>query len=318
MTLMRIHQFDVIAWIVTIGIDMQRISPLIFGCLAATWLVWGSTYLAIRFALPSFPPYWQMGTRFVIAGAALMAWRLWRGAPLPTAIQWRNALIVGGLMLSLGMGNTAVAEQTIASGLVVAFVAIIPAIITLLNLFYGIRPTRVEVLGIVIGIAGVFMLVRGSGFSSSPQGLLAIGVAATGWSLGSVLSQQQCKLAAGTMGFASEMIAGGTLLLIMSLVTGESPSWPPEPVALLAWIYLIVFGSLIAFNAYMLLLSRTSAALASSYTFVNPMIAMLLGVTLGDEAITGFEWFAATIIIVAVALLVLGRAKMSTRSTQIR
>lgn len=309
MTLMRIRQFDVIAWIVTIGIDMQRITPLIFWCLAATWLVWGSTYLAIRFALPSFPPYWQMGTRFVIAGAALMVWRCWRGTPLPTAIQWRNAVIVGGLMLSLGMGNTAVAEQTIASGLVVAFVAIIPAMITLLNLFYGIRPTRIEVLGIVIGIAGVLMLVRGSGFSSSPQGLLAIGVAATGWSLGSVLSQQQCKLAAGTMGFASEMIAGGTLLLIMSLVTGESPVWSPEPAALLAWIYLIVFGSLIAFNAYMVLLSRTSAALASSYTFVNPMIAMLLGVTLGDEVITGFEWFAATIIVVAVALLILGRAK---------
>lgn len=293
---------------------MQRITPLIFWCLAATWLVWGSTYLAIRFALGSFPPYWQMGTRFVIAGVALMAWCCWRGAQLPTAIQWRNAAIVGGLMLCMGMGNTAVAEQTVASGLVVAFVAIIPAIITLLNLFYGIRPTRIEVLGIAIGIGGVLMLVHGSGFSSSHHGLLAIGVAAMGWSLGSVLSQQQCKLAAGSMGFASEMIAGGTLLLIMSVAAGESPHRPPQPMALLAWLYLIVFGSLIAFNAYMVLLSRTSAALASSYTFVNPMIAMLLGVTFGDETITGFEWFAATIIIFAVALLVLGRSTCQAKS----
>lgn len=287
----------------------QRITPLLFGCLAATWLVWGSTYLAIRFALPDFPPYWQMGTRFVIAGVALMAWCVWRGARLPTVTQWRNAVIVGGLMLSVGMGNTAVAEQTVASGLVVAFVAIIPALITLFNLFYGIRPNRIEVLGMVIGIAGVLMLVRGSGFAASQQGLLAIGVAALGWSLGSVLSQQQCKLAAGAVGFASEMIAGGLILLTMSMLAGESPTWPPRPMALLAWIYLIVFGSLIAFNAYMVLLSRTSAALASSYTFVNPMIAMLLGVTLGDEIITGFEWIAATIIIVAVALLVLGRTR---------
>ncbi len=293
---------------------MRRLTPLVFWCLAATWLVWGSTYLAIRFALTGFPPYWQMGTRFVIAGAALMAWCLWRGVQLPTAIQWRNAVIIGGLMLGLGMGNTAVAEQTVASGLVVAYVAILPAAIALINLFYGIRPTRIEVLGIVIGIVGVLMLVSGKGFSASPHGLLAMGIATTGWSLGSVLSQQQCKLAPGAMGFASEMLAGGTLLLLMSMLTGESPNWSPEPVALFAWIYLTVFGSLIAFNAYMVLLSQTSAALASSYTFVNPMIAMLLGVTLGHETITGFEWLAATIIIFAVALLVLGRTTLKARS----
>lgn len=286
---------------------MKRLSPLILWCLAATWLVWGSTYLAIRFALISFPPYWQMGTRFVVAGVGLMAWCKWLGAALPTRVQWRNALIVGSLMLGVGMGNTARAEMTIASGLIVAFIAIIPATITLLNLCYGLRPTRIEVLGILIGLAGVLMLVSGNGFSASPTGLLAIGIATVGWSLGSVLSQQQCKLAPGAMGFASEMIAGGAVLLIMSRLSGETPAWPPEPRALVAWVYLIVFGSLIAFNAYMVLLSRTSAGLASSYTLVNPVIAMILGVTLGGEVITAFEWLAALVIIVAVVLLMLGR-----------
>lgn len=286
---------------------MQRLSPLILWCLAATWLVWGSTYLAIRFALVSFPPYWQMGTRFIVAGVGLMAWCKWRSTCLPTRVQWRNALIIGGLMLGIGMGNTALAEMTIASSLIVAFIAIIPAIITLCNLYYGIRPTRIEVLGILIGLIGVIMLVSGNGFSASPRGLLAIAIATIAWSIGSVLSQQQCKLAPGAMGFASEMIAGGAVLLVMSRLAGEVPSWSPQPLALAAWVYLIVFGSLIAFNAYMLLLSRASAALASSYTFVNPVIAMMLGVTFGAEVVSGFEWLASAVIIVAVVLLLLGR-----------
>ena len=285
----------------------KSLSPLILWCLAATWLVWGSTYLAIRFALVSFPPYWQMGTRFLVAGVGLMAWCKWRGASLPTRVQWRNALIIGGLMLGIGMGNTARAEMTIASGLIVAFIAIIPATITLINLCYGVRSTRIEVLGIVVGLMGVLMLVSGSGFSASHSGLIAIVIATTAWSLGSVLSQQQYKLAPGAVGFASEMIAGGAVLMIMSWLAGEIPSWHAEPRALAAWIFLIVFGSLIAFNAYMLLLSRASAALASSYTFVNPVIAMLLGVAFGGEVITGFEWLAAAVIIVAVVLLLLGR-----------
>lgn len=286
-----------------------KFTPLILGCLAATWLIWGSTYLAIKFALVSFAPYWQMGTRFIVAGVTLLLWTRLRGANMPIRLQWRNAFIVGGLMLGVGMGNTAIAERTVASGLIVAFIAIIPALITLMNLLYGIRPTRIEVLGMLIGIVGVFMLIRGNGFAASGHGLLAITIATLGWSLGSVLSQQQCKLAPGAMGFASEMLAGGIVLLIMSVVAGESPNWQPTSTALIAWLYLIVFGSLIAFNAYMLLLSRTSAALASSYTFVNPVIAMMLGIQFCGETITGVEWIAASIIIVAVVLLVYGRSR---------
>jgi drug/metabolite transporter (DMT)-like permease len=167
--------------------------PLVVACLAATWFVWGSTYLAIKFALVSFPPFFQMGTRFIVAGVVLLAWALWRGQKLPTWAQWRNATIVGALMLGGGMGGTAFAEQTVASGLVVAFIAILPALITIASLPFGIKPSRLEVIGIGVGIVGVFLLVRGDAFSASPASLIAIVTATLGWSIGSVLSQQSSR-----------------------------------------------------------------------------------------------------------------------------
>ena len=131
------------------------LSPLLLLCLAATWLVWGSTYFAIKLALPSFPPFLQMGTRFVAAGALLIAWMRWRGAAWPSARQWRHALIVGTLMLGGGMGGTAVAEVTVGSGLVVAFIAVVPMLIAALNLIWGVRPGALEAAGIAVGLGGV-------------------------------------------------------------------------------------------------------------------------------------------------------------------
>jgi drug/metabolite transporter (DMT)-like permease len=282
---------------------------LIVACLAATWIIWGSTYLAIKWALVSFPPYWQMGTRFLVAGCLLLLFMRWRGVAFPTLKEWRNALVIGGMMLALGMGNTAAAEQTVASGLVVAFIAVIPAMIALFNLAYGIRPTRLEASGIGIGMIGVLMLTRGAAFSGSLTGLIAVTTACVFWSLGSVLSQQQFVLAKGPMGFASEMLAGGALLMALSWLTHEQATLPPEPRALWSWVYLIIFGSFLAFNAYMLLLAHASAALASSYTFVNPVIAMLLGIALDGEVVTGFEWLAALVILLGVVLMIFGRRK---------
>lgn len=282
-------------------------SPLILACLAATWLIWGSTYLAIKFALLSFEPFLQMGSRFVVAGLLLALWMRWRGQPWPSARSWRNALVVGSLMLAGGMGGTAVAEQTVGSGLVVAFIAVVPMMIALVNLFDGIRPARLELAGIMVGLLGVLMLTQGAGFQASPGGLLAIATACVTWSLGSVLSQRRLPLAPGAMGFASEMVCGGLVLLLLAVVTGERWHWPPRADAVLAWGYLVVFGSLIAFNAYMLLLSRAPAGLASSYTFVNPVIAMLLGVALADEVVTRFEWMAVGVVLAGVVLLVRAR-----------
>jgi drug/metabolite transporter (DMT)-like permease len=286
------------------------LSPLLVACLAATWLIWGSTYLAIKFALVSFPPFYQMGSRFLVAGALLLAWLKLRGRPLPTLVQWRNATIIGSLLLVTGMGLTAYSEQTVASGLIVAYIAVIPIIVTAMSLPFGVKPTRLELIGMLVGVAGVLMLVRGEAFTAAPQGLAAITIACVSWSLGSVLSQRRFPLAPGAMGFASEMLVGSVLLLIVSAVLHERPGWPPDALAAWSWVYLIVFGSLLAFNAYMVLLGRVSAALASSYTFVNPVIALALGIWLGGETVTAFEWVAAGVITLGVVLLVLGRERV--------
>ncbi|MEF7615680.1 EamA family transporter [Aquincola sp. MAHUQ-54] len=279
------------------------LSPLILACLAATWLVWGSTYLAIKFALVSFPPFFQMGTRFLAAGGLLLAWMRWRGAPLPSRRQWGHALVVGTLMLGGGMGGTAYAELTVGSGLVVAFIAVVPLMIALVNLGFGVRPRTLEAAGIAVGLAGVLMLTQGRGFQASPAGLAAITIACVTWSVGSVLSQRSLPLAPGAMGFASEMLCGGAVLMALSWLTAETPRWPPTPQAAAAWLYLVVAGSLIAFNAYMVLLARAPAGLASSYTFVNPVIAMLLGVAIGGETVTGYEWGAVSVVLAGVVLL---------------
>jgi drug/metabolite transporter (DMT)-like permease len=282
---------------------------MVIGCLVVTWLVWGSTYLVIRFALAGFAPYFLMGSRFVVAGGLLLAWQLSRRAPLPTALEWRNALLVGTLMLGGGMGGVAYAEQTIASGLVVAFIAVIPLLLVLINLVFGVHPHRSELLAVVVGLAGVVMLTQGPGLHGSPSGLLAIMVGTTGWALGSVLAQRGFTLAQGATGFATEMLAGGLVLLLISAVRGESWDLPLQAGHWLAWLYLVVFGSLIAFSAYMLLLARTSASLAASYSLVNPVVALLLGVTVGAETVSGWEWLSSGIVMIGVVLLFAGRRR---------
>lgn len=287
------------------------LSPLVLLCLAATWVVWGSTYLAIKLALPEFPPFYMMGSRFLVAGLVLFAWVLIRRQPLPTPRQWGHALIVGTLMLGGGMGGVAHAEQTIGSGLVVAFIAVVPLMMAALNLLWGIRPARLEWVGIVLGLIGVLMLTRGADFRASPEGLMAIMIATLGWSLGSVLSQRSLSLAPAAPGFASEMLCGGAVLMLLSWMQGEVITWPTLSLATAAWIYLVTFGSLIAFNAYMVLLAHTSTALASSYTFVNPIIAMLLGVYVAHEHISRYEWLAAAVVLLGVVLMLAQKRRSS-------
>jgi drug/metabolite transporter (DMT)-like permease len=287
----------------------RSFSPMILSCLAATWLVWGSTYLAIRFALVGFQPFFMMATRFLCAGVLLMGWQLLRRAPLPGARQWLNALVVGTLMLGGGMGGTAYAEETVASGLVVSFIAIVPLFLVVINMAFGIFPPRRELAAVSIGVVGVLMLTQGAGFHGSPAGLIAIALATTAWSLGSVLSQRGLVLAPGATGFASEWLAGGAALLVMSALRGESWHWPVQTGAWLAWIYLTTFGSLIAFSAYMVLLARTTTSVAASYALVNPVVALILGVTLGREAVSGWEWLSAAVVMLGVVLLFVSRRR---------
>jgi len=289
--------------------------PLILACLAATWVIWGSTYLAIKWALVSFPPYFQIGSRFFLAGVLLLAYsRLIRRERLPTALEWRNALFVGVLMLAAGTGGCAFAEQTIGSGIVVAFVAVVPLLVSVVNLFFGVRPRRIEVVAMVLGLAGALLLSRGTELRASPAGLAALTLGTIGWAAGSVLSQRRWRLAPGSTGYASEMLCGGAFLLVLAGIRGEVPQWPPEPLALASWFYLLTFGSLVAFSAYMVLLARAPASLATSYSFVNPLIGLLLGVTLDGETIRPGEWFAVAWILSGVFLLLWQRGREPGRA----
>jgi drug/metabolite transporter (DMT)-like permease len=290
-------------------------ASLLLPALLACYLVWGSTYLAIRLALVSFPPFFQMGTRFLAAGALLMSWVWWRSRgqaaaerpALPNLAQWRNALVIGTLMLGGGMGLTASAEQHIGSGLIAAFIAVVPMLVCGWGLLFGQRPGRLELAGMAVGLAGVVLLVRGTSFAAAPAGLACIAGATLAWSLGSVLSTTRLPLAPGPGGFASEMLCGGAVLMLISLAVGEQFAAPPQPLAAAAWAYLVVFGSLIAFSAYLYLLGHASPAMATSYAFVNPVIALFLGVAFANEAVSGGEWLACGVILFGVFLIFRGK-----------
>ena len=286
-----------------------RAAPLLVPALIACYVVWGSTYLAIRFALVSFPPFFQMGTRFLVAAALLFAWVRFRGHALPNRTEWRNALIVGTLMLGGGMGLTAVASTQVGSGLVATFIAVVPMMVCGWGLLFGVRPRALEVAGMVVGLVGVGLLARGASFSAAPLGLAALAGACMAWSLGSVLSTTRFPMARGPAGFASEMLCGGTVLMLASLAAGENFAWPPTPAAAAAWAYLVVFGSLIAFSAYLYLLAHAAPALATSYAFVNPVIALLLGVGLAGEVVTTAEWGASGVVLLGVVLILVAARK---------
>jgi drug/metabolite transporter (DMT)-like permease len=242
-----------------------------------------------------------------LAGGILLVYTWSRGIPLPSRVQWRNAAVVGTLMLLFGMGGVAHAELSVGSGLVVAFIAITPLLVVLMTLPFGIRPGRGEIVGILVGLGGVLMLTQGAGFRASPTALGTLVLSTLGWSLGSVLSQRRFQLAPGAAGFASEMICGGVALLVLSLGVGEQISWSVPASAWLAWGYLVVFGSLIAFNAYMLLLGRASSGIATSYSYVNPVIALLLGVAVGGETVTSWEWLSTGVVLAGVVIVLSGR-----------
>ena len=294
------------------------VAPLLVPALLACYVIWGSTYLAIRFALQGFPPFFQMASRFLVAGGLLIGWVLWRDgvAGLPTRRQWLHALVIGGLMLGGGMGLIAQAEVHISSGLIATFVAVVPMMVSAWGLLFGKRPTGLELAGMGVGLIGVIMLAHGSGVAAKPEGVALVAASTACWSLGSVLSTNKFPLAPGVAGFASEMLCCGVLLMALAVATREQPpAWPLMPVPTLAWLYLVVFGSVVAFCAYMYLLAHASAAVATSYAFVNPVIALLLGVAIGAERVTPWEWTATGVVLAGVVLIFLGKRAVGRGKT---
>ncbi len=269
----------------------------------ALYVIWGSTYLVIRIGIEYWPPLLLAGIRFVIAGTLMYGYLRWRGVPAPTWAQWKAAGIIGVLLLSCGNGAVSVAEHTgVASGVAALAVATVPLFTLLCGYFWGARNTRLEWAGIVLGLIGIAMLNLGSNLQSSPLGAMLLIFAAATWAFGSVWSKH-LPLPQGAMASAVEMLVGGLVLLIGSAVSGEHlPAMPPiEGWAALA--YLTVFGSIIAFNAYMYLLKNVRPAAATSYAYVNPAVAVLLGIVFAGESIGIEEALAMLVIISAVVLI---------------
>ena len=275
--------------------------------LATVYVVWGSTYFAIRLTLASYPPFLQGGIRFVIAGSLLFGFLSLRGRPLPTLRQWRDGAIVGILLLALGNGCVVFAEQYVSSSVAAIFIGAGPLAGALWSGLFGVWPQRSQWIGIVVGFGGILVLAGGTQLASHQLGLLALSAAVVCWTLGSVLAQRKLSLAPGPMGFATEMLGGGAVMLIVGVARDEVPRFvaglPPTPVATLALVYLVFVGSLVGFSAYMYLLSKVSSTIALSYAYVNPMIAVLLGVVFGGEVLSTREAVATAIIVGSVILL---------------
>jgi drug/metabolite transporter (DMT)-like permease len=277
--------------------------------LASVYLVWGSTYLAIRFALEGgWPPLLMGGVRFLACGIGLYAFLRWRGVAAPTRRQWRNAAFVGVLLLGMGNGLVCVAEQTVSSGLAAVAVASMPLWMALFAMLRGERPVRMEWLGLGVGFVGVAWLNAGSSLSATPAGLVALLVAAIAWAFGSVWSRGR-DLPAPFMSAAAQMLCGGAAMLIVGLALGERFADWPTPRGLLSVGYLATFGSLIGFSAYIWLLQHVRPALAGSYAYVNPVIAVLLGASLAGERFGAHELGAMAVVLAGVIAITLARAR---------
>jgi len=279
--------------------------------LLLVYVVWGSTYLGIAKALQAgvLPLTSVSGARFIIAGSLMYAvLRLFRKMPRPTLRQWRNLTIMGFTMLLLGNGMVVLAERDVSSGLAATAVASVPLWMALFSAVRGQHASRGEWLGIAIGFLGVVWLNAGSSLAASPTGLILLLVAPVGWAFGSVWVRGQ-DLPGPFMTAAGQMICGGVLLVITGLAVGERPTALPSLDGLLAVAYLCLFGSIVAFTAYVWLLHNVRPALVASYAYVNPVIAVILGVIIGNEHFGGRDLLAMAVILAGVVVLTLARTR---------
>lgn len=276
--------------------------------LSAVYLIWGSTYLAIRFALEGgFPPFLLGGIRFLVAGGLMFAVLRWRGVAAPTRAQWGNAAVMGGLMLLLGNGMVNLAETKVSSGLAAVTVASAPLWMAVFAAMRGHRPTRLEMVGLGIGFVGVVWLSTGGSLTGAPLGLLALLVASVSWSFGSIWSRGR-DLPSPFMSSPAQMLCGGALMLAVGLGLGERLHGMPTAHAIGAFWYLVVMGSLVGFSAYIWLLHHVRPALAGSYAYVNPAIAVALGAWLAHERFGLRELVAMGVILAGVVAITLAKA----------
>jgi drug/metabolite transporter (DMT)-like permease len=290
---------------------------LVLAAFAALYLVWGSTYLGIRLAIDSIPPFFMAGSRFLVAGAILYAIMRARGAHRPTGRQWVSATVIGTLLLVAGNGGVTWAEQYVPTGVTALVIAIVPAWIALFDWLRrgGRRPGLLAIAGLVLGFVGVSLLVSGRDSSGSPlvhpMGAVALVVSTICWSAGSIYSRHAPRPRHTLLAIAMQMIAGGALQFVVGFGLGETSTFSFAAItsaSAWAWLYLTVVGSLIGFTAYVWLLQVSTPAKVSTYAYVNPLIAVLLGSVILHEPVPGSVALAGAMILGAVLLLtVFGR-----------
>lgn len=284
---------------------------LVLAAFAVIYIVWGSTYLAIRVAIESMPPFLMAGTRFLIAGALMYGWSRLRGAPRPRRVAWRAALLLGALFLLGGNGGVVWAEQHVASGLAAVLVALMPIWTAIVEWVRpgGRRPGLMTTAGLLTGFVGVALLLAPGSAGAAPihpVGAAVLIAASLSWAIGSVISKGMPLPESGAQSSGMQMLAGGALLVLAGLATGEAAAVHPAAISgrsAAALLYLITFGSLLGFGAFTWLLRVTSPARVATYAYVNPVVAVVLGWALLGEPFGPRELAAAAVIVGGVALI---------------
>ncbi|MBN2394336.1 MAG: EamA family transporter [Anaerolineae bacterium] len=287
-------------------------SLAIWAAMLAIYIAWGSTYLAIRFAVETMPPFLMASARFLIAGTTMFIWRRLRGDSTPRKVEWRSAAVIGLCLLLVGNGGVVWAEQRVVSSVAALLIASTPLWMALLDALRpgGQKPSPQTVLGIVIGFCGIVLLINPAQVAGDKNGVDLLGAvvllgAALSWSAGSLYSRKATLPASPLLGTSMEMLVGGTALLLLSFFTGELGRLEVASIShasLLGLGYLIVIGSWIGFSAYTWLLRVAPTPVVSTYAYVNPMVAVVLGYFIADEPLTARSILATTIIVSAVIL----------------
>jgi drug/metabolite transporter (DMT)-like permease len=293
----------------------------IIAAFASIYVIWGSTYLAIRYAVETIPPFVMGGARFLISGTILYLWSRYRGAPRPTRIHWRNAIVAGGFLLLGGNGAVVWAEQFVPSGLTALLVSILPFWLVIIE---WVRPPRrrpsgAVLVGLVLGFVGIIVLVGPSGVSGhgnvAPLGALVLILGSLSWAIGSFWSRDAQLPESGLLTTGMEMLGGGALMLIVGALSGEFAHLDVHAISkasAIGLLYLVTFGSLLGFTSYIWLLDKVSPARLGTYAYVNPLVAVMLGWAIAGERLSIRTGVAAAIVICAVALITTARSTQTT------
>lgn len=274
----------------------------ILSALFCTYFFWGSTYLALKFGIESFPPFMLVGVRFTIAGIILFGVMRLLGSPNPTRAEWLGAGALGILLPALGNGTVTFVQQTVSSSIAALSIATAPIWMAIFSSFWGHKISHQEWLGIAVGFIGIMLLNLGGSLHGNLSSALLLIFAAASWSFGSVLGKH-IAMPSGLMGAACQMLVGGMVMLAASTVRGEV--WPQQISAKSWWslVFLVVLGSLVTYSAYMYLLKTVRPLVASSNTFINPVVAFIVGIWLANEVVTTNEYIALAVILVGVILV---------------